>query len=202
MTEQFNTLSSIVDPGSKAELGLALASVRSQSELFDLVSDPTALTPIANNAITCTVGDDVSLQLQIMATDLTGQVDYTVAGTNPTAITRTDDQGNTIDFSATSPGTATLVLYRQNGVAEHDWIAKLDVTVEGPAVVYGDVNGDTLINAGDMVLIARSIAGTYTLTANQQLAADVNGDTIINAGDMVLIARYIARTLSSFPVEK
>lgn len=200
LIDQFDMLNSEIDPNNKAEMGLALASVRSQSELFDLAG-ATPATAIANNAITCAVGDNFSIQLQIISTDIIAQVDYVVAGTNPTAITITNDQGNTIDFSATSAGTATLVLYRRNGVVEHDWITRLNVTVEGSAVVYGDVNGDTFINAGDIVLIARSIAGTYTLTANQQLAADVNGDTFINAGDIVLVARYIAGTLASFPVE-
>ena len=199
LIDQFKMVSEAVDPDQKAQLGLALASVRSQSKLYDL-SSATPSTPIANNAITCSVDDTFSIQLHIMGTDLTAQADYVVDDEN--VIDVTDDSQDTIDFKAASAGTATLVFYRYNSsVPAHDWIAKLNVTATGSAVLYGDVNGDTFINAGDIVLIARSIAGTYTLTANQQLAADVNGDTSINAGDIVLIARYIAGTLASFPVE-
>ncbi|MGI5881100.1 MAG: dockerin type I repeat-containing protein [Syntrophomonadaceae bacterium] len=198
LIDQFKMVSEEVDSEQKAQLGLALASVRSQSELFDLVSDPTALTPIANNAITCTVGDDVSLQLQIMATDLTGQVDYTVAGTNPTAITITDDQGNTIDFSATSPGTATLVLYRQNGVAEHDWIAKLDVTVTG---IYGDVTGEGEITITDAVKVLKHITDGITLNAQEQILGDVNGDDAVTITDAVLVLKHITDPDIPFPVE-
>ena len=145
---QFKELNSKVDPDNKAQLGLALASVRSQSKVYDLTG-ATPTTPITNNAISCNVNDTFSIQLKIMDTDLTAQVDYTIVGANPEAIEITDDQGATIDFKAASAGSATLVLYRQDStVPQHDWIAQLNVTVaEEVPVKYGitvaDVAGGT-----------------------------------------------------------
>lgn len=195
LIDQFKILNNTIDPSNKAKLGLALAGVRSQAELFDLVSDPKALTPIANNAITCTVGDDVSLQLQIMSTDITSKVGYIVDGD---AIGITEAQYDTIDFSATSPGTATLVLYRQNGVAEHDWIAKLEVTVTG---IYGDVTGEGEITITDAVKVLKHITDGITLNAQEQILGDVNGDDAVTITDAVLVLKHITDPDIPFPVE-
>lgn len=55
----------------------------------------------------------------------------------------------------------------------------------------GDVDGDKIINAKDLVLIRRYITGNYDVSINE-FAADVNDDGRINTTDIILIRRYIA----------
>ena len=58
-------------------------------------------------------------------------------------------------------------------------------------ITAGDVNGDGAVDAKDVNLIRRHIAGGYNVTINT-LAAEVNGDGVIDAKDVNLIRRYIA----------
>ena len=68
-------------------------------------------------------------------------------------------------------------------------------------VVFGDVNGDGLVNSGDAVLVLKHTAGTLGSADFIEAAADVNGDELINSGDAVLILKRTAGTIPAFPVE-
>ncbi len=68
---------------------------------------------------------------------------------------------------------------------------------EEPDVVYGDVNGDGLINSDDAVLILKYAAQLIGENAFAvPAAADVNGDGFINSDDAVLILKYAAQLLT------
>jgi len=58
-------------------------------------------------------------------------------------------------------------------------------------VIYGDVNGDGKISAGDYVKIKNQIMGTSTLSGAYIEAADVNKDGKASAGDYVKIKNQI-----------
>jgi len=68
-------------------------------------------------------------------------------------------------------------------------------------VIYGDVNGDGIINSTDAAIVYRSVNGRYTLTDSQKLSADVNGDGAVNSTDAALIYRYTNGKMSKFPAE-
>lgn len=70
-----------------------------------------------------------------------------------------------------------------------------------PDVMYGDVNGDGIINSTDAAIVYRSVNGRYTLTDSQKLSADVNGDGAVNSTDAALIYRYTNGKMSKFPAE-
>ena len=63
--------------------------------------------------------------------------------------------------------------------------------------VYGDLNEDGQVNAGDVLLVSRIASGLLIPTANQLLRGDVAplnagvpvSDGVINAADMLLITR-------------
>ncbi|NLY43091.1 MAG: PKD domain-containing protein, partial [Clostridiaceae bacterium] len=68
-------------------------------------------------------------------------------------------------------------------------------------VLYGDVNGDKEITAGDAVLILRNTVGLVQFSDKQKEVADVSGDGEISAGDAILILRYTVGLIDKFPVE-
>ena len=67
--------------------------------------------------------------------------------------------------------------------------------------MYGDVNGDTRINAADAAITYAIANGKRTATADQKIIADVSGDGKINAADAALIYAYANGKRSSFPVD-
>jgi len=73
------------------------------------------------------------------------------------------------------------------GEADPDWSDTPDYTP-------GDVNGDGEVNAMDMNVAKRIIAGTVTPTAEQVLAGDLSGDGVFNGVDSNYLARLISGT--------
>lgn len=64
--------------------------------------------------------------------------------------------------------------------------------IEMDPILYGDTNGDEVINGKDLTLIRRHISGGFVLENFREEAADVNCDGIINGKDLTLIRRYIS----------
>ena len=61
----------------------------------------------------------------------------------------------------------------------------------GSNYIPGDANGDEKVNATDVILARRFIAGGYSISVNED-AIDVNADSKINATDVILMRRFIA----------
>ncbi|WHH57908.1 S8 family serine peptidase [Petroclostridium sp. X23] len=74
--------------------------------------------------------------------------------------------------------------------------------LQAAQILYGDVNVDNIISAGDATLVLRDIVGLTSLSQEQKKAADVNGDGSITAGDATVILRYVVGLISEFPIEK
>lgn len=62
--------------------------------------------------------------------------------------------------------------------------------------VKGDVTGDGEVAMGDVVKVAKVVAGTLSLTDDEKVIADVTGDGEVAMGDVVRIAKYVAGTIS------
>jgi hypothetical protein len=58
-------------------------------------------------------------------------------------------------------------------------------------VIYGDLNGDGLVSAADLLLQKRRILGLSTLGIPAALAADVDFNGRIAASDLLLLKRHI-----------
>jgi hypothetical protein len=123
------------------------------------------------------------------------------APTNHAALTpigQTDSEGMYIlDTATLSPG-----LYY---ITTNTWdpaVAILEVFPGEEPPLYGDVNGDSRINAADAAITYAIANGKRTATADQTVAADVSGDGKINAADAALIYAYANGKRTSFPVEK
>ncbi|MBQ7564039.1 MAG: hypothetical protein IJT16_08620 [Lachnospiraceae bacterium] len=63
--------------------------------------------------------------------------------------------------------------------------------------VMGDITGDGEVAMGDVVKLARAVAGNLILTDAEKTLADVTGDGDIAMGDVVKLARFVAGSLKS-----
>lgn len=62
-------------------------------------------------------------------------------------------------------------------------------------IIKGDVTGDGQVAMGDVVKLARAVAGNTILTDTEKDAGDVTGDGQIAMGDVVKLARFVAGTI-------
>lgn len=85
----------------------------------------------------------------------------------------------------------TLVAVSLLQVTPAQVFALVSSAAEKNTYTPGDVNGDGSINALDVVLVRRHIAGGYNVKINA-LAADVNADGNVDAKDVTNVRRYIA----------
>ncbi|MEI8011076.1 MAG: LamG-like jellyroll fold domain-containing protein [Candidatus Omnitrophota bacterium] len=68
--------------------------------------------------------------------------------------------------------------------------------------LYGDVDGDSVISAGDALLAAQAATGLNPLTPLQTTRADVSGNGSVSMHDASLILQYVTGSRTKFPVEK
>ena len=78
--------------------------------------------------------------------------------------------------------------------------AKAALTAK-PTVVYGDVNGDKVVDTADAVLVLQRAAKLIGDDNIEMDAADVNGDKVVDTADAVLILQKAAKLIEKFPVE-
>jgi len=192
LINQQNELGTIIDSSQAARLGLAKAMVRFETTLASGV--PT----------TFAVNDVISHTILIMGRDATNLVEWQSSNSSVVEVT-TDAQTENYILTAKGPGTATLTAFRDvdvnNPAAAADWIFKYDVTVEGGAVMYGDLNGDGNITVADAVIVVQIALGNIIPTANETLIADVNGDNNITVADAVDIVQKALGNIPKFSVE-
>lgn len=62
-------------------------------------------------------------------------------------------------------------------------------------IMYGDVNGDTYVNANDALVILQANVKLIELTTEQAEVADINGDTFANANDALVILQINVKML-------
>lgn len=60
-------------------------------------------------------------------------------------------------------------------------------------VIYGDVNGDGVINTLDLLNVKKSILKQFTFTGAYKQAADVNKDGTINTLDLLYIKKHVLK---------
>jgi len=70
------------------------------------------------------------------------------------------------------------------------------------SLLYGDVNGDSSVNAIDYAVIKKYLLGTTTSmpSADWQKAGDLNSDGAINAIDYAQLKRYLLGSITKLPV--
>jgi hypothetical protein len=61
----------------------------------------------------------------------------------------------------------------------------------GSNIMSGDINGDSILNILDIVLVVNFILGSDTPDASEFVAADLNSDGILNILDVVTLTNLI-----------
>jgi len=192
LINQQKELGTIIDDSMAARLGLAKAMVRSETTLASGVPTTFAIDEVIPHTIL------------IMGRDATDIVEWQSSNSSVVEVT-TDEQTSNYVLTAKGTGTATLTAFRDvdpdNPAEASDWIFKYDVTVEGTAVAYGDVDGSAGITANDASLVLQHFLGKITLEGNNLLAADVDGVIGITANDASLVLQKFLGKINKFPVE-
>ncbi|MBO5701272.1 MAG: hypothetical protein J6S71_02425 [Clostridia bacterium] len=103
--------------------------------------------------------------------------------------------------AALGDSALTLVFDDASFVYDGDLLKDFTATVNGgkitvkekPAGLLGDVNLDGEIDANDLTMLARHVAGIEVLTAPLALSnADINANSDIAADDLTALARHVA----------
>ena len=81
-----------------------------------------------------------------------------------------------------------------NGDGDYETVIKQGNTI------YGDVNGNGIVNMQDVLLIYQHYRGKATFSAGQTLAADVNCNGIVNMQDVLLVYQFYRGKITSFHV--
>lgn len=111
-----------------------------------------------------------------------------------------NDVKNAIESIA---GTNTVVIKNSNNDVVNDGIigTGFQVIINNSqneetlkVIINGDISGDGIINALDLLQVQKSILGTYTLSDVYALAGDTSDDGVINALDLLQIQKHILGT--------
>lgn len=76
----------------------------------------------------------------------------------------------------------------------------IEYTLVDGDVLKGDLNLDKEVNNQDLLIMRRTIAGSYALNDLQFSAADITGDVEVNNQDLLLLRRYLADNIHN-PLE-
>ncbi|MBR2152947.1 MAG: hypothetical protein IJ944_06690 [Clostridia bacterium] len=73
--------------------------------------------------------------------------------------------------------------------------------VEDPTVIYGDCDGNGLIDATDALIVLQASVDKIVLTAEEIVRSDVDGNGVADATDALYILQYSVDKISTFPIE-
>jgi len=115
---------------------------------------------------------------------------------------QTDEIGVTFNTAGLTFGqtySAEMVISNNCGA---DVVIPIALTVgEGPAIIYGDVDGNGAVQAMDASLTLQNVVGLIDLDETQTTAADVDGNGAVQAMDASYILQYVVGLITEFPIE-
>lgn len=83
------------------------------------------------------------------------------------------------------------VSYSNSDIIKTGTVLKFADGVSYTAVVYGDLNGDGLINSADLLKLRQHLLGTSLLNGVNKEAALLNDDNTINSADLLKLRQYL-----------
>lgn len=182
-------------PG-EVKIGLAATAVNDETEIPAVVTagkitikEKAANVPVTGvslnkSTLTLDKGKTTTLTETVAPSNATNKkVTWTSSNTNVASV---DTNGK---VKAVAAGTTTITVTTADGNKK----ATCTVTVKAPAVspLYGDVNGDKMVNTKDSILLNQYFAG-HSVSINKA-NADVNGDGSVTRADAMILARHVAK---------
>lgn len=148
------------------------------------VSTSAANCEIKLSALKASQGQTVTFTLTA-AENAQGEPTVTVKTASGNNVSFSESGGT---YSFTMPDSAVVV------TAEYDVSSETDI-------LYGDANGDGIVNSIDATMVTRHALKSLTLSDEAALRCDVSGDGVVNSIDATIITRYALKVITSFPVE-
>ncbi len=68
--------------------------------------------------------------------------------------------------------------------------------VEYSLVLYGDANGDSAIDAIDLLAVRKNLLGLHTFSPTTLISADVNRDGVVDAIDLLMIRKHLLELIT------
>lgn len=174
----------------KADLSVGIVSAQ-----FNLQYDSNILTPSS-----VLIGTANPTWTIVSNSTTPGLIRIGIFSTTP--ITGTGLNITTVNFIVKSPTVGVTPLPLPNFVLSNvifDEKAIPSVTNGNfSLIILGDVNQDGQITVADASLLAQSVVGSLTLTANQKFNADVSRDGTISLYDAALIAQLATGVITHF----
>ena len=91
-----------------------------------------------------------------------------------------------VEFTSVKDGNYYIAAYAR--MSDHP--ATSTITIEKPTGICGDVNGDDVINIGDVTLLLNHWGDPVKYPLCNDWAGDVNSDDVINIGDVTLLLNH------------
>jgi hypothetical protein len=147
---------------------------------------------LANSSLASTLASNLS-RLQLTKSSLTGDGASNVA--IPASVVSAVGNQLKLDFGAAGLGAS-----RNSNSGDGYYTLGLDLNNDGVYEtkfffyrIFGDVNGDRIVNATDESLVTANANTTVPYNANN----DPNGDGVVNGSDVILVRRALGRQLGS-----
>ncbi|HOM03497.1 MAG TPA: pectinesterase family protein, partial [Acetivibrio sp.] len=99
------------------------------------------------------------------------------------------------DFSSNS-----VVTLGPNGTSSGVVNYIVIVKENNQSIVYGDLNGDGLVNSSDYSLLKRHILRQTTLSQDKLTAADLNRNGSVDSVDLSILKRFLLKTITKLPL--
>ncbi len=99
------------------------------------------------------------------------------------------------DFSSNS-----VVTLGPNGTSSGVVNYIVIVKENNQSIVYGDLNGDGLVNSSDYSLLKRHILRQTTLSQDKLIAADLNRNGSVDSVDLSILKRFLLKTITKLPL--
>ena len=160
---------------------------------FALEENGVAVTDLNNYEVAAFVGDECRGVGEVVTSEIMGGQTVTfgylrIRSNSPSG------EGETVTFKCYDKAMAVeyhieavSIPFTANGV---EGLPSTPLVLSFTNRMPGDVNGDNLVDSGDVMAVYQVMAGNAS--ADMQAWADVNGDNSVDSGDIMAIYRIMA----------
>ncbi|WP_003514711.1 pectinesterase family protein [Acetivibrio thermocellus] len=119
-----------------------------------------------------------------------------------TSLTITDDGSPQVTYNLYKKNFSanSVVTLGPNGASSGAVNYIVIVKQNNQNIVYGDLNGDGLVNSSDYSLLKRYILKQIDLTEEKLKAADLNRNGSVDSVDYSILKRFLLKTITQLPV--